>query len=140
MHTTESDMAIFIILGSVLTKMRVPIGAAIIAATPKGITKVFSAFWIAIGNNWSKEGRPLRVAIATAECGPSVTLTAITIMSDAPNPTNPRTMPANNIPSPITRKFQKVKVSIIVIMVANISRDFRWVKEPIPVVLNTVSL
>ena len=125
MHTTASDMAIFIMLGSVLTKMRVPIGAATIAAIPKGITKCFSDFWIAIGKSCSKEGRPLRVAIATAECGPNVTLTAITIMRDAPNPTNPRTMPANNIPSPINSKFQKVKVSMIVIMVVNIYRDFR---------------
>ena len=125
MHTTASDMAIFIMLGSVLTKMKVPIGAATIAAIPKGITKCFSAFWIAIGKSWSKEGRPLRVAIATAECGPNVTLTAITIMRDAPNPTNPRTMPANNIPSPMNSKSQKVKVSMIVIMVVNISRDFR---------------
>ena len=121
---TVIDIAIFMKTGSILTNNQVPKGAAIMAAKPNGITKPLSAFFIAIGSSCSIEGSPLRVAIATAERGPKMTLAVITMMSDAPKPTKPRTIPANRMPSPISSKSHKLKTSTIASIVLDISEAF----------------
>tara|TARA_B100001057_G_scaffold432809_1_gene461190 strand:+ start:5095 stop:5505 length:411 start_codon:yes stop_codon:yes gene_type:complete len=110
--------------GSILINNQVPKGAAIMAAKPNGTTKPLSALFIAIGRSCNIEGSPLRVAIATAERGPKMILAVITMMSDAPKPTKPRTIPANRMPSPISSKFHKLKTSTIASIVLDILEAF----------------
>ena len=119
-HMTVTDIVIFMIIGSMLTNSQVPRGAAIIAARPNGITKFLSAFFMATGSSCNIEGSPLSVAIATAARGPKMTLVVITMMSDAPKPTKPRTIPANRMPKPIKSKSHKLKTSTIANIVLDI--------------------
>ena len=121
---TVTDIAIFIKIGSMLTNSQVPKGAAIIAARPNGITKFLSAFFMATGSSCNIEGSPLSVAIATAARGPKMTLAVITMISDAPKPTKPRTIPANRMPKPIKSKSHKLKTSTIASIVLDILEAF----------------
>ena len=62
---------------------------------------------MAFGNNCAMAGRPLSIAIGTAASGSSNMLNTMTIMSEAPKPTNPRTNPASTsvpVMRPIWRK------------------------------------
>ena len=117
---TVTDIVIFIKIGSMLTNSQVPKGAAIIAARPNGITKLLSAFFMATGSSCNIEGSPLNVAMGTAARGPQTTPAGITMMSDAPKPTKPRTIPANRMPKPIKSKSHKLKTSTIANIVLDI--------------------
>ena len=87
----------FINAASRVINNSVPIGAAMMLVTKKGMTKDRSPSRIAAGKSCNDAGAPVRLAIGTAATGPSTRLNTMTINIDAPNPTNPRKNPAANI-------------------------------------------